>query len=140
MTCKVAARAGAARHVDSSAVSVLAACVSSVARSRSRLAYRVGRTLLGFIPFGGVVARTARAAGAHRRFAPWAGRSAYPMMAIAAGTFAGAIIVPLALAKPATLLGSASLLHICATASNVLLWWRFYDGRSDEEEDDDDDD
>jgi len=112
----------------------------SASRSRGRIAYRIGRTLLGFVPFGGVVARTARTLGAHRRFAPLAGRSAYPMMAIAAGTFAGAIIMPLALAKPATLLGSATLLRICATASNVLLWWRFSDGKDHDEEDDDDDD
>jgi hypothetical protein len=112
----------------------------SAKRSRSRIAYRVGRTILGFVPFGGIVARTARSMGAHRRFAPWAGRSVYPMIAIAAGTLAGAIIVPLALAKPATLLGSASLLRICATAANVLLWWRFYDGSAVDDEDDDDDD
>jgi hypothetical protein len=112
----------------------------SAARSRTRIAYRVSRTLLGFIPFGGIVARTGRALGAHRRLAPWAGRSVYPIMVIAAGTFGGAIIVPLALAKPATLLGSASLLRLCATASNVLLWWRFYDGRGADDEDDDDDD
>jgi hypothetical protein len=121
-------------------LTLLEVAAVSATRSRSRIAYRIGRTLLGFIPFGGVVARTARTMGAHRRFAPWAGRSAYPMVALAAGTFAGAIVVPLALAKPATLLGSASLLRICATASNVLLWWRYYDGSGADDEDDDDDD
>jgi hypothetical protein len=121
-------------------MTLLEVAAVSASRSRGRIAYRVSRALLGFIPFGGVVARMGRTMGAHRRFAPLAGRSVYPMMAIATGTFAGAIIVPLALAKPATLLGSASLLRICATAANVLLWWRFSDGQDHDEEDDDDDD
>jgi hypothetical protein len=121
-------------------LTLLEVAAVSATRSRHRIAYRVGRTLLGFVPFGGIIARTARTLGAHRRLSPWAGRSVYPIIAIAAGTFAGAIIVPLALAKPATLLGSASLLRMSATAGNVLLWWRFYDGSGADEEDDDDDD
>ena len=129
-----------ARSPRANPLTLIEVAAVSATRSRSRIAYRVGRTLLGFIPFGGVIARTARTMGAHRRLAPWAGRSVYPIMAIAAGTFTGAIVVPLALAKPATLLGSASLLRMAATAGNVLLWWRFYDGSGADQEDDDDDD
>jgi hypothetical protein len=120
-------------------MTLLEVAAVSAARSRNRFAYRVGRTLLGFIPFGGVLARTGRSVGAHRRLAPWTGRSVYPIMAIAAGALAGAAAMPLALVKPATLLGSASLFRISMAASNVLLWWRFNDGRDTGEDEDDDD-
>jgi hypothetical protein len=120
-------------------LSLLEVAAMTAARSRNRFAYRVGRTILGFVPFGGIVARTARSVGAHRRLAPWTGRSVWPIIAVALGTLAGAVIVPIALAKPATLIGAASLLRISASAGNTLLFWRF-SGEADLGDDDDDDD
>jgi len=107
-------------------------------RARHRFTYRVGKSLLGVLgPIGNIAARTARGIGAHRRIVPG---SAWPVATVAAGATAAAIFLPIALAKPALLLASASLLRVAAAAGNVLLWWRFADQLPDDDEDDEEDD
>jgi hypothetical protein len=107
-------------------------------KARHRLAYRIGKSVLGiFGPFGNIAARTARGMGAHRRVAP---NSIVPVAAVAVGATAAGLIVPVVLAKPATLLISATLLRVAAAAGNVLLWWRFADQLPDDDDDDDEDD
>jgi hypothetical protein len=111
-------------------------------RARHRLTYRIGKSLLGVLgPFGNVVARTARGFRMHRRADRFAPKSIVPVALLAAGTTALAFLLPVILQKPATLLGSASLLRIAAAAGNVLLWWSFTDpGRGEDGDDDEEDD
>lgn len=107
-------------------------------RARHRFAYRIGKSLLGILgPVGNIAARTARGVGAHRRVVP---NTIWPVAAVAAGAAGAGLLLPVILAKPATLLASASLLRVAASAGNVLIWWPFVALIPDDPDDDDEDD
>ncbi|MEZ5654548.1 MAG: hypothetical protein R3E04_01460 [Sphingobium sp.] len=111
------------------------------ARARHRLTYRVGKGLLGTFlgPFSGFVARTSRGIGLHRRAERFVPKDPAPIALLAVGTAAAAILIQVALAKPATLIASASLLRISGVAGSVLLWLRFAGDHILDDEDDDED-
>lgn len=110
-------------------------------RARHRLSYRVGKGLLGAFlgPFSGFVARTGRGVGLHRRAERFVPKSPLPIAALAIGSAAVAILIQVALAKPATLIASASLLRISGVAGSVLLWLSFAGNHVPGEDDDDED-
>lgn len=111
------------------------------ARARERLTYRIGKSLLVSVlgPFGAIIARTGRGVGMHRRFERLTPKKVLPILILALASGATAILIQVLLAKPATLILSASLIRICAGAGSVLLWWRFAGPRVDEADEDDDD-
>ncbi len=111
-------------------------------RARRRLTYRIGKTVLGAFlgPFSGLVARTGRGVGIHKKAEHFVPTNPLPLAILASGAAILSVLLQVALAKPATLIVSASLLRIAAIAGNILLWSPYGKFMMADETDEDDED